>query len=700
MAFSSEFKEYFPENLKYTGYKDFNEYFNDHAKVVRLMIDYYALADKNSEFKEYYNFVIEEFKESYKYIISRKSFNDKKFFLALDYLISVYKLKGIELFSLILSLVAEMNNKYSCKKYAKNPDGILELAIKIYYFKEEASEIPDFHEIKIKLKKKLYDLCFDKDSFKVSKRLKSFLFTNGSSEIKILNIKHYVPLDKKKILILEDEAERIASSINKFKTDDCVYLYLNKNQGFGKKTLIKRIGQLTDSDIIFTDCLNLELEDEKKCYEFFKHAFREALLHKAFLCFNNIQVFFREKEEKNTEYFKKRKLLEYLLKNAKKYTTLIFITASDEELSFDRSIIGKKFWLDISLRDIKKDEIITLWEVFLKSVSLSEKIESYELANKFSFLPGQIEKTCLEAARLAAWEKSGKLNKKDIYKCAYLQVINKLGNQATLIESKNTWEELILPDAEKEMLRSACDQIKFRHIVYDKWQFKKRLIYGTGLSMLFAGLPGTGKTMAALVVANELDIEIYKVNLSQVVSKYIGETEKNLNSLFEEAKRSNVILFFDETDAILGKRTEVKDSHDKNANLETSFLLQKMEEFEGITVLSTNFLQNIDKAFFRRINYVINFPFPDFNSRKLIWQNIFPKEAPLDKNIDFNYLSSQFELSGGSIKNIAVNSAFIAAKNNTKINMSNILKSVKYELTKQGKVLLKDDFGEHGYLLE
>ena len=206
--------------------------------------------------------------------------------------------------------------------------------------------------------------------------------------------------------------------------------------------------------------------------------------------------------------------------------------------------------------------------------------------------------------------------------------------------------------------------------------------------------------MAARVVANALGIEIYKVNLSQIMSKYIGETEKNLNVLFDEAKKSNVILFFDETDALFGKRTEVKDSHDKNANLETSYLLQKMEEYDGITVMSTNYLENIDAAFFRRISYVIHFPFPDEKSRKAIWKGMYPKEVPMSEDIDFDYLARQFELSGGNIKNIAVTSAFLAAKNDDKLKMKHILKALKYELTKQGKTLLKEDFGEFAYMLD
>ncbi|QZY57549.1 ATP-binding protein [Crassaminicella profunda] len=249
-------------------------------------------------------------------------------------------------------------------------------------------------------------------------------------------------------------------------------------------------------------------------------------------------------------------------------------------------------------------------------------------------------------------------------------------------------------------MKNACNQVKYRHIVYQKWGYEQKLSYGKGLSILFTGPPGTGKTMASQVIANELYLEIYKVDLSQMVSKYIGETEKNLKELFDEAKKSNTILLFDEADALFGKRSEVKDSHDRYANVETSFLLQKMEEHTGITIMTTNYLENIDPAFMRRINYVIHFPFPSENYRKEIWMSIFPEKTPLKNNIDFDFLSNKFELSGGNIKNIAVSSAFLAAHKKEPIGMNHILYSIKHELRKQGKILLKEDFGEYDYFLD
>jgi SpoVK/Ycf46/Vps4 family AAA+-type ATPase len=224
--------------------------------------------------------------------------------------------------------------------------------------------------------------------------------------------------------------------------------------------------------------------------------------------------------------------------------------------------------------------------------------------------------------------------------------------------------------------------------------------YGRGLSMLFEGPPGTGKTMAASIVGNELGLPVFKIDLSKMQSKYIGETEKNLGAVFDIAQKNNAILFFDETDAIFSKRSEVRESHDKYANAEISFLLQRMEEYDGILILTTNFKQNIDAAFMRRISYVIRFPFPEKAQRLQLWNTIFPKEAELEEGIDFQFLAETFELSGAMIKNAAVSAAFLAAAQSRKIGMREILLAVKKQFAKFGKTLSPQHFGPYAVLLE
>jgi SpoVK/Ycf46/Vps4 family AAA+-type ATPase len=291
------------------------------------------------------------------------------------------------------------------------------------------------------------------------------------------------------------------------------------------------------------------------------------------------------------------------------------------------------------------------------------------------------------------------LNAEMIHRACYMQTEHQLTEKAKKLSPRYRWDDLILPRDQVAQLRSACNHVKYKHIVYGEWGYDRKLSYGKGISMLFAGPPGTGKTMSAEIIANDLQLEIYKIDLSQVVSKYIGETEKNLNHLFNEAQKSNAILFFDEMDALFGKRSDVKDAHDKYANLETAFLLQKMEEYKGISVLASNHLHNIDEAFLRRINYIIRFPFPDAEHRELIWRGSFPKECPLAEDVDFAFLAKKFEIAGGNIKNVVMTAAFLAVEVERVVGMKHLVQALKYELQKNGKTVLKEDLGPYSALL-
>jgi SpoVK/Ycf46/Vps4 family AAA+-type ATPase len=209
--------------------------------------------------------------------------------------------------------------------------------------------------------------------------------------------------------------------------------------------------------------------------------------------------------------------------------------------------------------------------------------------------------------------------------------------------------------------------------------------------MLFAGPPGTGKTMAAEVIASELSLDLYKIDLSTIISKYIGETEKNLEQIFNEAQRSNAILFFDEADAIFGKRSEVKDAHDRYANIEVSYLLQRMENYDGVTILATNLRANLDEAFTRRLQFAVDFPFPEAEYRQHIWETLFPPDVPRASNLDFDLLARRFKLTGGSIRNIIVASAYLAAAEDKPVTMQHLLHATRRELQKMGRLVNEAD---------
>ena len=265
-----------------------------------------------------------------------------------------------------------------------------------------------------------------------------------------------------------------------------------------------------------------------------------------------------------------------------------------------------------------------------------------------------------------------------------------LDRLAQPLQPKARLTDLILPEPEKDLLLQLADQVQYRSKVYDNWGFRERMNRGLGISALFAGPSGTGKTMAAEGIAKELQLNLYRIDLSAVVSKYIGETEKNLCRLFDAAEEGGAILFFDEADALFGKRSEVKDAHDRYANIEINYLLQRIEAYRGLAILATNQKSALDQAFLRRLRFIIDFPFPDRPERRQIWQRVFPKDTPT-QGLDYDRLA-QFDLTGGSIHNIALNAAFLAAKTNGSVTMPVILKATRNEFSKLDRPIDETEF--------
>jgi hypothetical protein len=323
-----------------------------------------------------------------------------------------------------------------------------------------------------------------------------------------------------------------------------------------------------------------------------------------------------------------------------------------------------------------------------------------ELACRYRLTGAEIQRSVETAARQAAL-KPGPVELEDLASAARAQAHRDIGSLARRIRPVYRWQDIVLPPNQMAQLEEICRQARYRHVVFDDWGFDHKLSLGKGLAALFSGPPGTGKTMAAEVIANDLGLELYKIDLSQVVSKYIGETEKNMDRLFAEARAGNVILFFDEADALFGKRTAVQDAHDRYANIEISYLLQKMEEHQGVSILATNLRQNLDIAFTRRLNFIVEFPFPDEASRLCIWQKIWPPEAPRSKELDLGFMASQFKIAGGSVKNVAIAAAFMAAVEDDKeITTLHLLRAVRRELEKAGRTVTSSEFGRYSHLVE
>lgn len=262
---------------------------------------------------------------------------------------------------------------------------------------------------------------------------------------------------------------------------------------------------------------------------------------------------------------------------------------------------------------------------------------------------------------------------------------------AQRIEAKATRSDIVLPKEETALLEQIVEQVKQRGTVYDDWGFRERMNRGLGISALFAGESGTGKTMAAEVIANALNLNLYRIDLSAVVSKYIGDTERNLRQVFDAAEGGSAILFFDEADALFGKRSEVKDSHDRYANIEINYLLQRLEGFGGLAILASNMKSALDTAFMRRLRFIVNFPFPGKDEREKIWRKAFPTDTPIDE-LDYERLA-RFNLSGGSINNIALNAAFLATKQEPlRVSMPLIFDAVRAEFRKLDRPINEADY--------
>ena len=327
-----------------------------------------------------------------------------------------------------------------------------------------------------------------------------------------------------------------------------------------------------------------------------------------------------------------------------------------------------------------------LWKSMLPSPlpQLNGKLEL--IVSQFNLGPAAIESAAWQVmSSLEPEEQAGEELAKKLWDACRVQARPRLEELAQRIEPAATWEDLILPDSQKQVLSHIAVHVRQRTKVYQAWGFEGKGPRGLGISAVFSGPSGTGKTMAAEVLAHELRLDLHRIDLSQVVSKYIGETEKNLGRVFDAAEEGAAVLLFDEADALFGKRSEIKDSHDRYANIEVSYLLQRMESYRGLAILTTNRKNALDQAFLRRIRFVVEFPFPDFAQRVEIWQRVFPSATPTD-GLRMERLA-RLHTAGGNIRNIAMGAAFLAADAGEPVRMSHLLRSARSEFAKLEKPL-------------
>lgn len=456
-----------------------------------------------------------------------------------------------------------------------------------------------------------------------------------------------------------------------FSDENCRVLLIEGAKGTGKRFFVKHCGILCRKNVIFAEIDKIPENEMSLAVSALE---RETILQRAVCCFVGVT-------EKNSE--KVERAARGLISSQK----LVLMTAESPVKLAALPVCR------LRLGDLPFEDRQRIWERFSVPVENPETVA--KLAASYDFPPSKIMRVISECESTARLQGCGKITDEILKSVCLAESEGILRDKASRIQTAFGIDDLILPQSEKTQIIDGINYIRYRHTVYDSWKFKEKTGTGTGLSMLFEGSPGTGKTMAASIVANELGLALFKVDLSKMMSKYIGETEKSLDEVFNIAERSSAVLLFDETDALFGRRSEIKDSRDKYANVETSFLLQKMDEFRGIIIMTTNFKQNIDDAFMRRITYIIHFPQPDAGLRLELWKNAFPKEAPTDKSIDLDFLAERFEMTGAMIKGAAVSAAFSAAARGGSISMADVVRAVRKQFAKFGKNISPDDFGPY-----
>jgi SpoVK/Ycf46/Vps4 family AAA+-type ATPase len=331
-----------------------------------------------------------------------------------------------------------------------------------------------------------------------------------------------------------------------------------------------------------------------------------------------------------------------------------------------------------------------LWEEGLGPAAARLNAQVTRLVSHFDLDRSAIQAVCKRMEGVCMGEDYAEWGHR-LWEACRVEARPHLEDLAQRIEPVATWEDLVLPAPQTHALRDIAIHVLQRAKVYETWGFAARSGRGLGISALFSGPSGTGKTMAAEVLANAMSLDLYRIDLSQVVSKYIGETEKNLRKVFDAAEQGGAILLFDEADALFGKRSEVKDSHDRYANIEVSYLLQRMETYRGLAILTTNRKGALDDAFLRRLRFVVQFPFPDRDQRSAIWRRIYPYETPTE-GLDWSRLA-RLNVAGGNIRNIALHAAFLAAEADQPVGMDHVIEAARVEYAKLERPLTELNLG-------
>jgi ATP-dependent 26S proteasome regulatory subunit len=484
-------------------------------------------------------------------------------------------------------------------------------------------------------------------------------------------------------LVLTDEQKHKLTSLPpEISAKGRFLLYMQGSYGYGRKATAEALCCRLQLGLLIVDVNGVLSNQPMPPHEIFELILREAALQSDALYLEGFDTLVTED---------KAEIRKAILRQLRSHSGVIFFAG--ESAWEPRDEIGDVPFARIEFSRPDYQDRTKLWRQTLEENG-QPSLDASTLANKFRFSGGQIKDSIETARHLARWRHADRpeIDLSDLNEACRLHSSRKLSALGRKIKPHRSWGDLVLPEDRIQQLREICNSIKYRSVVLEDWGFDRKLSLGKGLNILFAGPSGTGKTMAAEIMAGELELDLYKLDLSTVVSKYIGETEKNLARIFAEAECSNAILFFDEADALFGKRSEVRDSHDRYANIEINYLLQKMEEHEGVVILATNFRRNMDDAFVRRMHFTVEFPLPSEVDRRRIWEQIWPKDTPQAADLDFEFMARRFEIAGGNIRNIAMVASFLAACDGGVVSMSHLLHGTRREYQKMGKVVMQGEF--------
>jgi len=610
-----------------------------------------------------------------------------------------FRLDEFELDTVLLCLAAELDLRYE-KLYAylqddvtrKRPSVDLALNLLSRSFSEKLSARPKFSSSSRLVKHQLISLVNDPTMqapsllnmyLKLDERIVYYLLDGDEIDSRLSSLVSLVqPNSKLENLILPDNLARRLELLagGHSKENRRFNLYFQGPYGSGKRSTAGAICHSLGLKLLVVDATRVASAGGD-FGPLIRLITREALLQDAGIYWHNFDVFLSDDQ---------RASLATLLQELTSAKTIMFFGA---EAVWEPSDLPQFApFIRITLPRPAYSDRVSFWANVLGDTAAAD-VDVTALANKFRFTGGQIRDAAVTAGNLARRRdpQGSSINMLDLLEACRLQSNRKLASLSTQIPRHYSWPDIVLPPEKLRQLREVCNAVEYRSLVYDEWGFDKKLSLGKGLSLLFTGPSGTGKTMAAQILAGELGLDLYKIDLSTVISKYIGETEKNLARIFAEAVTSNAVLFFDEADALFGKRSEVRDSHDRYANIEINYLLQKMEEYEGTVILATNLRKNMDEAFVRRIQFTIEFPFPNADQRLAIWQKTMPDSMPR-KHLDLELMANRFELAGGSIRNIVLSAAFLGADDGGCVTMAHLLRATRQEYQKMGKVVTQAEF--------